>query len=62
MPGYENWIRLAVMIRPGILSEDEGAELPALAGGGHGEARPSGRVTAILPLNDGWSCGKVAAA
>ena len=50
------------MIRPGFLSEDEREELRALARDGRSEARASRRANAIVLLNDGWSCGEVAAA
>jgi len=34
----------------------------ALDRGGRGETRASVRANVIVLLNDGWSCGKVAAA
>jgi transposase len=50
------------MIRPGFLSAAERSELRALARDGLSEARVSRRANAIVLLDGGWSCERVAAA
>ena len=50
------------MIRGGFLSPDQRAELLALLRDGHTEQRLARRANALLLLDDGWSCEKVAKA
>src|SRR5271165_2757906 len=56
------WIRLQGMIRGGFLSAKERADLTALARNGLAEHRVARRANAILLLDKGWSCEKVAEA
>src|SRR5208283_1626764 len=55
-------IRLQGMIRGGFLSAKERADLTALARNGLAEHRVARRANAILLLDKGWSCEKVAEA
>ena len=50
------------MIRGGFLSPRQRAELMALLRDGHTEQRLARRANALLLLDDGWSCEKVAKA
>jgi len=50
------------MIRGGFLSPSQRAELFALLRSGRTEQRVARRANAMLLLDDGWSCGKVAEA
>ena len=50
------------MIRGGFLTAQERAELTALARNGLAEHRLSRRANAVLLLDKGWSCQKVAEA
>ena len=50
------------MIRGGFLSPRQRAELLALLRDGHSEQRLARRANALLLLDDGWSCEKVAKA
>jgi transposase len=50
------------MIRGGFLSPRQRAELMALLRDGHAEQRLVRRANALLLLDDGWSCEKVAKA
>src|SRR5208283_896471 len=56
------WIRLQGMIRGGFLSAKERADLTALARNGLAEHRVARRANAVLLLDKGWSCQKVAEA
>ena len=56
------WIRLVAMIRGGFLTAKERAELTALARDGLAEHRVARRANAVLLLDKGWSCQKVAEA
>ena len=62
MRGGAFWIRLGGMIRGGFLSAKERAELTALARDGLAEHRVARRANAVLLLDKGWSCQKVAEA
>ena len=53
-------ISLGGMIRGGFLSSEERKELVRLARDGSAEHRVGRRSNAILLLNDGWSCERVA--
>ena len=50
------------MIRAGFLSTEDRADLIALARDGSAEHRLARRANALVLLDDGWSCGKVASA
>ena len=50
------------MIRGGFLSPRQRAELMALLRDGHTEQRLARRANALLLLDDGWSCERVAKA
>ena len=56
------WIRLAKRSRGGFLSPRQRAEMMALLRDGHAEQRSARRANAMLLLDDGWSCEKVAEA
>ena len=53
-------IRVGEMIRGGFLSPRQRAQLMALLRDGHTEQRLARRANAVLLLDDGWSCEKVA--
>ncbi len=50
------------MIRPGFLDEATRKELTALVRDGKAESRVTRRANALLLLDDGWSCERVAQA
>ena len=50
------------MIRAGYLSSEDGADLIALARDGSAAHRFARRANALVLLDDGWSCERVAAA
>src|SRR5450755_4012537 len=52
----------SVMIRGGFLSPRQRAELISLLRDGHTEQRLARRANAMLLLDDGWSCERVAEA
>ena len=60
MPSFRNRILIACMIRPGFLSAAERKELVSLARDGLAEHRFARRANAILLLDDGLSCERVA--
>ena len=56
------WIRFGLMIRAHFLSPEDRADLIALARDGSAAHRLARRANALVLLDDGWSCEKVAAA
>ncbi len=62
MPSWANRILIPRMIRPGFLSAEERKRLIAQVRGGLAEHRIARRANAMLLLDDGWSCERVAEA
>ena len=62
MPWVEISIPVSLMIRAGYLSADERADLIAVARDGSAAHRLARRANALVLLDDGWSCERVAAA
>ena len=58
----EIWIPISFMIRGGYLSAEDRADLIALARDGSAAHRLARRANALVLLDDGWSCERVAAA
>ena len=56
------WIRLGLMIRSGFLSREDRAGLIALARDGSAAHQLARRANALVLLDAGWSCEKVAGA
>ena len=62
MPWIEIWIPISFVIRGGYLSVEDRADLIALARDGSAAHRLARRANALVLLDDGWSCERVAAA
>ena len=62
MPWIEIGILISFMIRGGYLSAEDRADLIALARDGSAAHRLARRANALVLLDDGWSCERVAAA
>ncbi len=58
----EIWIPISFMIRGGYLSAEDRADLIARARDGSAAHRLARRANALVLLDDGWSCERVAAA
>jgi transposase len=62
LPSSANGIPVGCMIRPGFLNAAERKDLVSLTRDGLAEHRIARRANAILLLDDGWSCERVAQA
>jgi transposase len=62
LPVFDFWIRFGGMIRAGFLSAVDRADLIALARDGSAAHRLARRANALVLLDAGWSCEKVAEA
>jgi hypothetical protein len=62
LPSFDFWIRFRGMIRAGFLSPIDRADLIALARDGSAAHRLARRANALVLLDSGWSCEKVARA
>lgn len=62
MPSIEFGIRVGGMIRAGFLLPEDRADLIALARDGSAAHRLARRANALVLLDDGWSCEKIAGA
>ena len=62
MPWIEIGIPVSFMIRGGCLSAEDRADLIALTRDGSAAHRLARRANALVLLDDGWSCERVAAA
>src|SRR5208282_966614 len=62
LPSFDFWIRFVGMIRAGFLSAVDRADLIALARDGSAAHRLARRANALVLLDSGWSCERVAEA
>ena len=62
LPWIEIGILVSFMVRGGYLSAEDRADLIGLARDGSAAHRVARRANALVLLDDGWSCERVAAA